>query len=199
PHARRPRPLRARRPRPRHPAAEDPPLPQTRHLALRVGHRGPPHGGDHPGRDTVAVPLRPPGTSRRQTAAGGRRRYGGRGDQLHLGRPDPVRTDQPPDGPPAHGCPHLGPSCRRAPCPDRAHPHGRRPPGGDRPPVLRHHHRPHRHPHRTRRRRGRHRLAFTVHLVGENRLGPRQQRLYPAALPRPVLRPRNRSPLQLLP
>ena len=43
------------------PPSEDPPVPAPGHLALRVGHGGPPDGGDHPGRHPLALHLRPPG------------------------------------------------------------------------------------------------------------------------------------------
>ncbi|MFF3264262.1 hypothetical protein ACFYWO_34460 [Streptomyces sp. NPDC002932] len=42
-----------------------------------------------------ALPLRPARPPHRETTPHGRRRERGRGDPLHLGRPDPVRTDPP--------------------------------------------------------------------------------------------------------
>lgn len=59
--------------------------------------------------------------------------------------------------------------------------------------------RPYRHSDRADRRVGCHRLARPEHPVGHHGLGPGQQRVHSAALPRTVLRPRDRAPLQLLP
>ncbi|MGX1272906.1 YD repeat-containing protein [Streptomyces phaeoluteigriseus] len=142
------------------------------HLALRVGHGEPPHLRHHPRRDPLALPVRPARPPHRQAAPGVRRRERGRGGPVHLGRPHPVRTDQPPTGRPEPGRPHLGPPGCRPPRPDRAHPHGRRPPGGDRPAVLRHRHRSRGHADRTHRRDGRHRLAHPEHALGHHGLVP---------------------------
>lgn len=86
------RPLRTRRPRPHHPAPEDPPVPQAGHLALRMGRGGPPHVGDDSGRHALALHVRPPGPPHGETPPGGRRPNGRRARGLHLGRHDPVRT-----------------------------------------------------------------------------------------------------------
>ncbi len=44
-------PLRTRLSGPHHPEAKDPAVPQTRHVALRMGYRGPPGRRSHPGRN----------------------------------------------------------------------------------------------------------------------------------------------------
>jgi len=191
--------LRTRRPRPDHPAPEDPPVPQGGHLALRMGRGGPPHVGYDSGRHALALHVRPPGPPYGETPPGGRRRNGRRARELHLGRHDPVRTDRhvhrstqpshPDVGPP-------GPAPRR---PDRAHHGRRRTTGGDRLPLLLHRHRPDRHADRAGRRTRRLGLANTQHPVGRHLMGREQHHLHTPPLPRPVLRPGNGPALQLLP
>ena len=165
---------------PHHPAPEDPPVPQAGHLALRVGRRGPPHVRSSPRTARVwRYRYDPLGrrTAKQRLAADGE--TVGRASRLHLGRHDPVRTDHHGRRPARTRSPSPGTTraCDPSPRPNASS--GRRLPGGDRLPLLRHRHRPRRHPDRTRRRTGEHRLAHPHHPVGHHRLDRRQHRRTP--------------------
>lgn len=184
PHCRH-RPLRTRRRRPHDPAPKVPRLPQTRHLALYLGPRGPPHGGRHPRRHPLALPVRPPRPPHRETSPRRQRRHR-RGDPLHLARHHPHRAGR-----------HL-PRLARTPEPDLGlrrhqpdspgpdhplHPGRRRTPIRDRHPLPYDRHRPHRHPHPPRRRNRHDRLADPHHPVGHYHLEPGRHRLHPLRFP----------------
>ncbi|CAM5472461.1 hypothetical protein GCM10010230_33330 [Streptomyces narbonensis] len=108
---------------------------------------------------------------------------------LHLGRHDPLRTDD------HRRHPHLGPRGPPPPGPDGT-PHG---PGLHGRPLLRDRHGPDRHADGTRRRVGRRGLANPLVAVGNNGMEPRRHGVHPTPLPGPVLRPGIRPPLQPLP
>ncbi|WLQ68877.1 hypothetical protein P8A20_07725 [Streptomyces glycanivorans] len=88
-----------------------------------------------------------------------------------------MRTDRPDTGSLARGRPHLGPSWLGAAVPDGAPPHSGQPSGGDRPPVLRHRHRPRGNAHRAGRGVRRDRLAREEHPLGHHRMGSLQHGL----------------------
>ena len=187
-HPRRQRPLRTRRPRPHHPPPEDPALPQTGHLALHLGRRGPPDGGHHSGRHPLAVPVRPTGPTHRQTAAGcGRKHRRSRWTspgtaRLFVNRQPIHRIAEP-------GHPHLGPPGPAPHRPNRTHHSGRRSTRRNRPAILQYRHRPRRQSHLTHRRTGRHRLANPHHALGHDRVGTDARRTRRSASPASTIDP----------
>ena len=166
------------------------------HLVLPVGRGRPADRRHHPGRQHLALPLRPPGPPHRQAAFRPVRRPG-RGDHVHLGRRRPGRgiRQRPRARPPTP--PDLGLPARHV---HRAHPVrariGRRCPAeGHRRAVLRHHRRPGGHARRTDRRGRDRRRVPAAHPVGRHPVASRRRR-HAAAVPRPVPRPRDRPALQ---
>ena len=171
-------------------------LASARYLVLPLGRGRPADRRHHPGRQHLAIPLRPPGPPHRQAAFRPVRRPG-RGDDVHLGRRRPgrgigQRARARPPSPRDLGLPARDVHSAR---PVRAGVSQRCPAGGHRRAVLRDRRRPGGHARRAGRRGRDRRRVPAAHPVGRHPVASRRRR-HPAAVPRPVPRSRDRPALQ---